>query len=433
MFQPIKMLDIELNRPLHDVEALEDYGALRALVRLHDTPIGYVTLPLIGGRCPASALHTAIMAQHSRVIICHLLDDGLAAPSQLGALWLTDLLHTPHPVYQGPLPLVTVAVCTRDRTADLAFCLESLSQLAYPALEILVVDNAPSSDATEHLVRSRYPQVRYVCEPRPGLDWARIRAILEARGEIIAYTDDDVVVDRGWVGALGQVFAENPEVMAVTGLVVPYELDTEPQWLFEQYGGFGRGFTRRWYRLDRESRERFHIGAGRCGTGANMAYRRSVFEQIGGFDPALDVGTVTNGGGDLDMFFRVLQEGYTLIYEPNAVVRHRHRRDYAGLRTQLTNHSIGYYSYLVRNALAYPGERFAILRFGLWWLWRWNICRLWSSFIASHSFPRDLIVAEAVGSLKGFVRYQKARRTASKIAHTFGPGNVINSLTRGSS
>ena len=67
-----------------------------------------------------------------------------------------------------------------------------------------------------------------------------------------------------------------------------------------------------------------------------MAYRKSVFDQIGFFDPALDVGTVTNGGGDLEMFFRVLKHGYTLVYEPKAIIRHRHRREYADLK--ITNY-----------------------------------------------------------------------------------------------
>ena len=53
----------------------------------------------------------------------------------------------------------------------------------------------------------------------------------------------------------------------------------------------------------------------------------SCFDRIGAFDPALDVGTPTRGGGDLEMFFRVLKDGYALVYEPRAIVRHRHRRD----------------------------------------------------------------------------------------------------------
>ena len=92
-----------------------------------------------------------------------------------------------------------------------------------------------------------------------------------------------------------------------------------------------------------------------------MAYRHSLFARIGGFDPALDVGTVTNGGGDLEMFFRVLKEGYTLVYEPAALVRHRHRRDYAQLREQITNNGVGFYAYLVRSALHYRDERWPLM------------------------------------------------------------------------
>ena len=67
------------------------------------------------------------------------------------------------------------------------------------------------------------------------------------------------------------------------------------------------------------------------------------------FDPALDVGTPANGGGDLEMFFRVLKSGHALVYEPAAMVRHRHRRDYASLREQLASNGVGFYAYLVRT------------------------------------------------------------------------------------
>jgi GT2 family glycosyltransferase len=421
MVSRVKVTDVDLDRPLEDITGLDGYAALQGLVRLHHTPIGYVKVAVTGGRCAAETLRKAIVEQHHRAIISHLLADGLATPRRGGA-GVIDWLNAPHPVYSGPFPPVTVAVCTRDRTAQLAECLAALARLDYPALDLLVVDNAPRDASTARLVRERYPRVRYVCEPRPGLDWARNRAIAEARGEIIAYTDDDVVVDRGWVRALVGVFAAEAGVMAVTGLVVPLELETEAQLLFEQYGGFGRGFDRRWYRVDLESGERAatrHGGAGRFGTGANMAFRRSLFARIGGFDPALDVGTVTNGGGDLEMFFRVLKGGYTLVYEPSALVRHRHRREYAQLRTQITNNGVGFYAYLVRSALVYKDERWAFIRLGLWWLWWWNIRRLLISLLHQGPFPRDLILGELFGSLIGLGRYQKARRMAARIAQSF--------------
>jgi hypothetical protein len=206
--------------------------------------------------------------------------------------------------------------------------------------------------------------------------------------------------------------------------VVPYELETEAQLLFEQYGGFGRGFERHWYQVDREGNQRtapLHGWTGKFGTGANMAYRRSLFERIGPFDPALDVGTPTNGGGDIEMFFRVLKHGYTLVYEPNAIVRHRHRRDYPSLRTQIANNGVALYAYYVRSALAYPDERAAFVRLGAWWLRHWHIKRLLVSLTRPYHFPRDLILAELRGCFVGLGRYHKARRGMANILRTFGP------------
>jgi len=126
--------------------------------------------------------------------------------------------------YAGPLPQVTVAVCTRNRTTDLRQCLLALLRLDYPHLNILVVDNSPDDELTRELVESEFPVVHYTREDRPGLDWARNLAISQAQGEIVAFTDDDVIVDANWVKALVQPFMADPSVMAVTGLVVPYEL-----------------------------------------------------------------------------------------------------------------------------------------------------------------------------------------------------------------
>jgi GT2 family glycosyltransferase len=412
-----------LNGPIRAIESLDGYDRLQALVRLHGTPIGYVNVPVTNGCCTGRTIGKAIFEQHAKAIVHHLLCDSLAVGGGLPEWSIEDLLEVPHPVYSGALPKVTVAVCSRDRTVDLARCLDSLKHLDYPDLDLLVVDNSPSNGATERLLRNTYPNIRYVREPRPGLNWARNRAILEAKGEIIAYTDDDVVVDPGLIRALAIVFAEDPDVMAVTGLVVPFELETEAQILFEKFGGFGRGFEPKWYRMGRGAEKGaaiLHGGAGKFGTGANMAYRRTLFDRIGFFDPALDVGTPTGGGGDLEMFFRVIKEGYTLVYEPDALVRHVHRRDHAGLRSQLMGWGTGFYAYLVRNALVYPHEAIGFLRLGLWWLWSRNIRRFLVSLLNSPPKKRSLVIAELLGSLVGVVRYFQARSIAAKIEDKFG-------------
>jgi glycosyltransferase involved in cell wall biosynthesis len=311
---------------------------------------------------------------------------------------------------------VTVAICTRDRPEALLRCLESLAGLEYPAHEVLVVDNAPSTEATRLLVEGRRAGVRYVREPRPGLDWARNRAIAEATGAVVAFTDDDVVVDPSWVRVIACAFASDESVAAVTGLVLPAELETEAQILFERYRSFGRGLQRRRVAAPRGAAVAHRYGlAGDYGTGANMSYRRDLFERVGGFDQALDVGTPARGGGDLEMFFRVLKEGHALVYEPSAVVRHHHRRTLAELRDQIRDHGIGFSAYVVRSALAYPDERWAFGRLACWWF---------AKLAFRAVFPKDsprralraLALAELRGCLTGLGRYPVARRSAELLA-----------------
>ncbi|MCP4415322.1 MAG: glycosyltransferase, partial [Chloroflexi bacterium] len=394
-----------------DIEELANYRAIKGLVRLHNRPLGYVDVSVYGDYCPAQAIHDAILEQHTDALIRHGVDNGLTVrPGD--KLRINSLLDISAPVYEGKRPLVTVAVCTRNRSTDLDICLASLTQINYPNLEILVVDNAPEDGLTKQLVAQKYPDFRYILEPMPGLNMARNRALADAQGKIIAYTDDDVVVDSGWVTALVNTFNDDLEVTAVTGLVVPYELETKAQLLFEEYGGFGRGFERRWVHFNPNGDNSWALrGTGQLGTGANMAFRRTILQQIGGFDPALDVGTVTNGGGDLDLFFRVLKHGYTLVYEPSAIVRHRHRREYAHLSQQIGNNGIGLYAYFMRNFLMYRDERKPFLILGVWWFLWWHMRRLSLSFLRP-GFPRDLIWAEMSGVFKGLGRYQKARRNA---------------------
>jgi glycosyltransferase involved in cell wall biosynthesis len=402
----VKLLTVDLPSPLPDIAA-PSTGEQWVLVRLHGEPLGI--LKFAGRGCASRELSRLIADQFRGRILRHVVADAIGRPGSPDAL--STAACPQRPPYEHPL--VTVAVCSRDGVDRLPECLDSLVGLDYPPdrLELLLVDNAPADDRVRHLVSLFYPSVRYVVEPSAGLDRARNRAIAEASGDIIAFTDDDVRVDPGWVDAVARTFASEPDVDAVTGLVVADEIDVESQRLFEDYGGFGRGFDRRVFRVDTVSRERAarrHGGAGRFGTGANMAFRKRTFDRIGPFDPALDVGTPANGGGDLEMFFRVLKEGGTIVYEPSAIVRHRHRRTYEALRTQLTNNGIGLYAYLVRSARFYPDERGALARFGAWWLWSWNLRRLARGFVTPSLFPRDLILAELKGSIAGLRRYQPA-------------------------
>ena len=95
-------------------------------------------------------------------------------------------------------PLVSVAICTRDRAETIGATLQSLERQTYRNIEVLVIDNAPSSDATKQLVHADFPLARYIHEPRRGLNHARNSAVAEAHGSIVAFIDDDAAADPAW-------------------------------------------------------------------------------------------------------------------------------------------------------------------------------------------------------------------------------------------
>lgn len=306
---------------------------------------------------------------------------------------------------------VSVVVCTRDRLQNLKRCLAAIEGLHDPKFEVVVVDNAPSSTATEDYVR-QLPWVRYVREDRPGLDWARNRGVAAARFPIVAFTDDDTKVDRHWLSGIRRAFAQD-EVMAMTGLVAPMKLDTYAQIYFEDiYGGMGKGFEPRWRRRQHLSQYEL-LWSSICGVGANMAFRRSLFDTLGGFDPALDVGTPTRGGGDIEFFHRLVANGHTLVYEPSAMIWHEHRTDWAALRGQLRDNGSGFMAYLLACRRAGSVRAGAFWRFLLWsWGCRWLLARL----IKPGRHRRQMVVAEITGALAGHTAYAKARRQAARLS-----------------
>ena len=240
---------------------------------------------------------------------------------------------------------LSVVICTRDRPHFIETCLQSLQSLIQPPEEIIVVDNAPSSDATRQIV-ARMPGIKYVLEPRPGLDFARNAGLAHSTGEILAYTDDDVNVCPDWALHLRRAF-EDPTIMAMTGLVLAADLDTESQYIFEKYWSFNRGYVPRLYGQEFFQKYRYvGVPAWYVGAGANMAFRRSCFESTGRFDERLDVGAA-GCSGDSEMWYRVLAEGFTIRYEPLAVVAHTHRQEMSALHKQLFYYMRGHVSELL--------------------------------------------------------------------------------------
>ncbi len=320
-------------------------------------------------------------------------------------------------------PFVSVVIATHERPDRLAVCLQSLLSVDYPRYEIIVVDNAPSTTATADLLGQRYahlPRVRYVREERRGLAWARNRGIVEARGDIVAFTDDDVVVDRYWLTGLAQGFAAADDVACVTGLILPLELETQPQLWFEQFGGFSKGFARRIFDTDRH-RPRdplFPYAAGRFGSGNNMALRASVLRELGGFDPAFGAGALV-GGEDLEVFFRLITRGYRLVYEPGAMVHHLHRRDYAALRRQLSDGGVA--GYLTKAVVEDPVLLLDLARKLPRGLVYALSPRSGKNAKKQADYPKELTATERRGMLYAPVAYLRSRRRVRRMTRQYGP------------
>jgi len=373
----IRVAQFDLQAP-EDIWGTEGYAAADILVRSRGVPLGRLRVPL----------QDVDMLTKERV---SKLAEGFSAAG-------SEVLTFEGLTYQ---PGISVVVCTRDRPIALRHCLSSLQELSYSNFEVLIVDNASRTDETKDLVATT--PFCYLREDRPGLDWARNRGLLAASNNLVAYTDDDVQVDPGWLKGIALGFTD-PQVACITGLVCPLELETPAQDLFEEYGGMGKGFAPRIFQpakmLPREL-----IASHSSGVGANMAFRRDFLIRQGGFDVHLDVGTPSSGGGDLDVFHRTMANGGVIRYEPLALVWHHHRRSLPGLHKQVYNNGRAFGCYLMKTASNRSVARGALAAFAAkHWIGGWLIGSLVKG---GPGRTPMLVAAEMLGALSSPWAYWK--------------------------
>jgi len=235
---------------------------------------------------------------------------------------------------------VTVILCTYNRCQILAQALESVarSMLSDSEWEVLVVDNN-SRDQTREVVEEfcrRYPErFRYLFEPEQGLSKSRNAGVREARGDILAFMDDDVTVEPTWLRNLTAELRDSRWAGA-GGRIRPEEGFSAPLWL-EIGGPFDLGGSIVLFDLGEKGGE-----LDRPPFGTNMAFRKSMFEKYGGF--RTDLGRCGNsliGNEDTEFSQRLIAAGERLWYAPAAVVYHpvpRQRLKKTYLRTWWFSH-----------------------------------------------------------------------------------------------
>lgn len=222
---------------------------------------------------------------------------------------------------RAPQPDMTVLVATRNRAHELVRALQHLAaqqtggRFTY---EVLVVDNG-STDGTKALVERMQPAfptpLRYFYEERAGKSWALNAGLREARGLVVAFTDDDVETEAGWLAALWSCFADTG-ADAVGGKILPRWTGGYPAWLDDPRGAsfiFGAlGCVDHGPSRLVSTPEAYHYWVG-----GNAAIRRRLADEIGAFS------THMTRGQDTEYGLRCVRRGKTLVYEPAAVAHHR--------------------------------------------------------------------------------------------------------------
>lgn len=429
MFEPVRLAEVELGEPLPHLRASQAPGGRayrRALifVRLHTEPLALCKVELGGdGSLAPESLARAIWPEVAERVRRHLAADGIEAPAALDLDGVASA-HAGQPSctvaraeFLRIAPELTVLIPSRERPERLRRCLDSILACEYPAerIALLVVDNAPETDATRRLVESYADraEIRYLREDATGSASARNRGLREVETDLVVMTDDDTVVDRCWLTEVARSFDRHPTAATVSGLLLPMELDTQAQMWFEEYGGFSRGFDRRLFDLGENQpadEPLFPWTTGLFGTGNNFAFRTAAIREIGAFDAALGNGTPALGGVDSEILLRTILRGHTIVYEPHAVVHHAHRPDYAALRRQIHAYGAGMVACHLKTLLANPGLTLSFagkLPIGL----RFVLGSDSSKNAQKRSdYPRELTRLELRGMLYGPLGYARSRR-----------------------
>ena len=224
-----------------------------------------------------------------------------------------------------------------------------------------MVDNSEGNPDTARVAEER--GARYLLVSKPGLSGARNAGARSATGEIVAFVDDDAVPQKGWLAALCRPFTDGA-VMAVTGRMIPLELDSPAQRRFAAMGWLDLGTERMVF--DRHTDGWFEkANFGGVGLGGNMAFRRAVFETWPGFRESFGLGATLPGGEENYAFFELIRSGHAVAYEPDAIVTHPYPDTFPALRSRqrlLLGQALAYGAILFAEEPEYRGR---VVRYAL--------------------------------------------------------------------
>jgi glycosyltransferase involved in cell wall biosynthesis len=233
----------------------------------------------------------------------------------------------------------SVIICTYNRLGLLRICIESITKLITPAsdFEILIINNNSSDGTAEYCTGLKhiypYHNWRHIVEASQGIAYARSRGAAEATGEIVAYIDDDCMAEPDWLHKILEFYRNNPGAMSTGGRIIPKYLVPVAEWFGRYFWGLVGNYDL--------GKSVFRMKGARYPAGANMHFRKTVFEKYGYFDGHLGrSGKSLIAGEEKAMYLKLLKAGEQVYYLPQVIVHH-HVEENKFDKEYVKRHSMG--------------------------------------------------------------------------------------------
>jgi cellulose synthase/poly-beta-1,6-N-acetylglucosamine synthase-like glycosyltransferase len=284
---------------------------------------------------------------------------------------------------------------------------------------VIVVDNTAGEREVRQLAAAG--GARYLIESRVGMSRARNTGARAARGEIIAYIDDDAVAEPSWLAAHAAGLADST-LTATTGRVLPTSGGAPAAHAYAAIGGYDLGEVP--FRVDRRKEAWFEMANfGGVGTGTNIAFRRSLFDAGWGFRESLGPGGGIPGEEHY-AFFTLIRDGHAIAYVPDAIVHHDYPATVEALRRRRSRILQGAVAYMAMLLIEEPEFRSDTLRY--MWEAMQGVPRTWRHGRPEERFATRLrVFAATCAGLPLYLRNVHAARGRFKPPSV--PGSALNS------
>ncbi len=211
---------------------------------------------------------------------------------------------------------ISVIIATYNRSESLRQALQSFEEMSVPpelSWELIIMDNNSNDNTKEvcnEFQKKNTLPLKYIFESRKGKPYALNRGIREAKGEILALTDDDAIVDVYWLVSIAKVFSNDTSISGIGGRVEQYNENTITFRTYKERILFSSP-----YQLYNPPI-----------IGVNMAFKKEVFDEVGGMDTSFGPGTKIGTNIDAEFIYRVYKKGFKMVYFPDVLVYHNHGR-----------------------------------------------------------------------------------------------------------